>query len=63
MAANLISLRKQAGEVGLDARQIADLLEKFGPAALAIVIELCRNGFSPATAIRVLKLLYDLFGR
>ena len=41
-------LKLSATNFGFEANWVADLLEKYGPDVLALVIEAARNGFSVA---------------
>jgi hypothetical protein len=64
-------LKASAQDFGFDRGVIADILEKFGPDVLALVVEAARNGFSIQWIMdtfnkfgpTVLRFLSDLFSR
>jgi hypothetical protein len=53
-------LKVAATGLGLDANTIADILEKYGPEVLAMVVELLRNGFSTTFIMELVQLGPDV---
>lgn len=48
-------LKMSAANFGFDAGWIADILQQYGPDALALAIEAARNGFSVALIVEILQ--------